>query len=107
MAAAKVLDLHQRGSNLTLEVQAFRLDKNTAIVCLPGEVFVELGLAIKYASPFRTTLVLTLCNDRPSYIPTRKAFAEGSYEVENSRVAPGTGETLVERAVALLQQLRK
>ncbi len=107
VAATKVLDLHERGSNLTLEVQAFRLDKNTVIVCLPGEVFVELGLAIKHASPFRTTLVVTLCNDRPSYIPTRKAFAEGSYEVENSRVTPGTGESLVETAVALLRQLRR
>ena len=36
-----------------LEVQAIRLDTNTAIVTLPHEVFVELGLAIKATSPFR------------------------------------------------------
>ncbi len=106
VAAVKVLDLHQRGSSLLMEVQAFRLDADTAIVCLPGEVFVELGLAIKQASPFRRTIVMSICNDRPSYVPTRKAFAEGSYEVNNSRVAPGVGERLVETALTLLRQLK-
>ena len=32
------------------------------IVCLPGENFVELGLAIKQASPFKTRLVVELSN---------------------------------------------
>jgi len=76
-----------------------------AVVALPGEIFVELGLAIKQASPFRTTLVVELANDYPSYVPTKKAFAEGSYETVNSRVQPGTGERLVETATALLKAL--
>jgi hypothetical protein len=40
----------------------------------------ELGLAIKAASPFETTLVIELTNDGLAYIPTKTAFAEGSYE---------------------------
>jgi hypothetical protein len=103
--ATKVLDLAQRGPSLPMEVQVFRLDAKTAIVCLPAEILVELGLAIKRASPFTNTLVMTICNDRPSYVPTRKAFAEGSYEVTNSRVEPGTGERLVQTALALLKSL--
>lgn len=91
---------------LACEVQVFRLADNTAIVGLPGEVFVELGLAIKTASPFEDTIVIELCNDAPGYIPTRKAFAEGSYETVNSFVAPGGGEMLVEEAVRLLKQLK-
>jgi neutral ceramidase len=105
VTAVKVLDLERRGSSLPMEVQVFRLDGDTVIVCLPGEIFVELGLAIKHASPFPRTIVLSICNDRPSYVPTRKAFAEGSYEVTNSRVVPGTGEKLVETALELLNQL--
>jgi NurA-like 5'-3' nuclease len=89
-----------------MEVQVFRLDRDTAIVCLPCEIFVELGLAIKQASPFKRTLVVEICNDRPSYVPTRKAFAEGSYEVTNARVKPGAGEMLVDAAVELLKQLK-
>ncbi len=68
-------------------------------------MFVELGLAIKKASPFETTLVIELANDGPGYIPTSKAFAEGSYETVNSRVAPGGGEQMVELATRLLNEL--
>ncbi len=104
--ACRTLDLQARGvRSIPLEVQAFRLGSDVAVVALPGEIFVELGLAIKQASPFRTTLVVELANDYPSYIPTRKAFAEGSYEIVNSRVQPGAGERLVETATALLKAL--
>ena len=76
-----------------------------AIVTLPGEIFVELGLAIKRRSPFPNTFVVELANDNCAYVPTREAFAQGAYEVENSRIAPGGGEALVEEAVKLLQAL--
>jgi neutral ceramidase len=93
------------GPTIPLEVQAFRLSDSLAIVTLPGEVFVELGLAIKRASPFETTVLVELCNDGPGYIPTQKAFAEGSYETVNSRVVPGSGEAMVALAVELLNDL--
>jgi neutral ceramidase len=93
-------------STLPLEVQAFRISDDVAIVTLPSEIFVELGLAIKAASPFKTTLVIELANDVLGYIPTKKAFAEGSYETVNSRVEPGVGEMLVETAVKLLNDLK-
>jgi hypothetical protein len=105
--AYKIVDLQrQPGKSAPIEVQAFRLDKDTAIVTLPAEIFVELGLAIKAASPFKTTLVIELTNDSLGYIPTKKAFAEGSYETVNSRVMPGTGEQLVEAASKLLKDLQ-
>jgi hypothetical protein len=50
-------------------------------------------------------MVIELANDAPGYIPTRKAFAEGSYETVNSRIQPGGGEMLVEAAVRLLREL--
>ncbi len=105
--AYKILALELRGGDtIPLEAQVFRLGDGVALVGLPGEVFVELGLAIKRDSPFRTTLVVELCNDAPGYIPTRKAFAEGSYETVNSRIEPGGGERLVETAVRLLEELK-
>lgn len=104
--AYKILDVQRRlGKSIALDVKAFRLSKDTAIVTLPAEVFVEIGLAIKAASPFKTTLVIELTNDSLGYIPTKKAFAEGSYETVNSRIVPGTGEELVEAAMKLLKAL--
>ena len=104
--AYKILALEMRpGRTVPLEVQVFRLSPDVAIVGLPGEVFVDLGLAIKRASPFATTLVIELCQDAPGYIPTKKAFAEGSYETVNSRIAPGGGEMMAEAAIRLLKEL--
>ncbi len=106
VAAVKTLDLAQRGSSVPMEVQVFRFDHDTALVCLPGEIFAALGLAIKAQSPFAQTIVMSIANDRPSYVPTEQAFKEGSYEVSNARVQPGTGEALVGTALDLLRELK-
>ena len=91
---------------LPQEVQVIRLDRDTAIVTLPHEIFVELGIAIKAASPFRTTLVVSLANDLDFYIPTRRAFEEGGYEPTTCPLQPGCGELLVQTAVRLLNELK-
>jgi hypothetical protein len=96
----------KHGGKLPQEIQAIRLDRNTAIVCLPHEVFVELGMAIKAASPFRTTIVISLANDLDFYIPTRRAFEEGHYEPTTCPLEPGCGERLVAAAVRLLNDLK-
>lgn len=93
------------GQSLPVEVTAMTLSDQVAIVFLPGEVFVDLGLAIKRNSPFKTTLVIELSNCvETMYIPTRAAYAGGSYEVTNSAVQPGSGEMLVEAALKLLRE---
>ncbi len=93
------------GDRLPVDVHAICLGTDVAIVCLPGEVFVDLGLAIKQASPFRTTLVVELSNAVETfYIPTRAAYAGGGYEVTNSTVEAGSGEILVETAIRLLRE---
>jgi sugar phosphate isomerase/epimerase len=104
--AYKILAVEmRRGETIPLEVQVFRISRDVAVVGLPGEVFVDIGLAIKHASPFPTTLVIELCQDAPGYIPTKKAFSEGSYETVNSRIAPGGGEMMLKAAVRLLKAL--
>lgn len=92
------------GETLPVDVTAIMLGHEVAIVCLPGEVFVELGLAIQHASPFRHTFVVELSNAVETiYIPHRAAYAGGGYEVTNSAVQPGSGEQLVEAALRLLR----
>lgn len=93
------------GESLPAEVMTITLGDDLAIVILPGEVFVELGLAIKQGSPYRNTMVVELSNCVETiYVPTRAAYAGGSYEVTNSMVKPGTGEMLVETALGLLRE---
>ena len=91
------------GASLQMEAQGFRLDGHGAQT-LPHEVFVELGLAIKKQSPFARTLVVSMANDLDFYVPTRQAFAEGSYEVETSSIK--LGGSLVAGAVKMLKELK-
>ncbi len=77
-----------------------------AIVGIPGELFVELGLAIKATPHFAQTFVAGYCNDLIGYIPTRAAYAEGGYEVDTARIAAGSGETIVDTARAALAAMR-
>ena len=93
------------GDSLPVDVMTVTMRSELALVFLPGEVFVELGQAIKQASPCEHTLVIELCNCvEMIYIPTRAAYAGGSYEVTNSMVKPGSGEMLVETALRLLRE---
>lgn len=93
------------GDKLPVDMTVITLGTDVAIVALPGEAFVELGLAIKQASPFRTTLVIELSNCVETiYVPTRAACAGGSYEVTNSTIMPGSGELLVQTAIELLRE---
>lgn len=106
--AYRVLDIAAReGKPMRVEVQAVALGGEVAWVGLPGEVFVELGLAIKRRSPFAHTFVVELANENIGYIPDRRSYAEGAYEVESARCAAGSGEQLVDAAVGLLDSLHQ
>lgn len=70
--------------SLELELQAIRLN-DLAIVAVPGELFVEIGLAIKARSPLPHTFVFGYSNGTYFYIPTAEAFQYGGYEVESYR----------------------
>jgi neutral ceramidase len=81
------------------------LGDRIAWVSLPGEIFVELGLAIKQDSPFPHTIIAELANGAIGYIPSRRAYAQGNYEVVSARCDEGSGEMLVDAAVKLLKEL--
>jgi hypothetical protein len=97
----------RRGKPHRVEVQAIALGNDVAWVSLPGEVFVELGLAIKKRSPFPQTFIVELANENIGYIPDRRSYAEGNYEPESARCAAGSGEKLVDVAVRLLDELHR
>jgi hypothetical protein len=76
-----------------------------ALVALPGEIFTEHGLAIKKLFPGKSVMVTELTDtDGAGYVPTRKAFDEGGYEVSCATIVPGSGEKMVEIAAGMLKQ---
>ncbi len=70
--------------SVPLEIQAVRIG-DCAIVAIPGELFTEIGLAIKAVSPFANTMVSAYSNGVYFYIPTKAAFEEGGYEINSHR----------------------
>ena len=92
------------------EIQAVAFGPETAFVFLPGELFVEYGLAIKQQSPFRHTAVIELSNGSVSgYICTPEAYRNGGYENRiryYSRLETEAGNKLAHRSLELLNRLK-
>ncbi len=76
-----------------------------AFVGLGGEVFSQIGKAIKSGSPFRHTLIFTHCNGTAGYVPTAPSYPEGGYEVQSSRFGPAAADQLARETVNLLRVL--
>ncbi|MBN1559807.1 neutral/alkaline non-lysosomal ceramidase N-terminal domain-containing protein [candidate division KSB1 bacterium] len=76
-----------------------------AFVGLGAEVLSEIGLAIKAASPFADTIIITHCNGAAGYTPPQHLYVEGGYEIESSPFASTAAEELVKHVVKLLHDL--
>ena len=97
----------RQGEERKTWVQAILLG-DIAFVAVPGEFFTHLGLEIKRRSPYRDTYVFELANDYVGYIPDARAFDRGGYQVWtglHSYLENGSGESIVDAAVGLLDQL--
>lgn len=95
------------GPRVKTIVQALKVG-NLGIATMPGEAFVELGMAVKQASPFQNTMLIELANDYRGYIPTEEAFAVGGYETwraKSSYLEQKAAPQLVKSAVAQLEKL--
>ncbi|MEM7697954.1 MAG: hypothetical protein AAF236_06075 [Verrucomicrobiota bacterium] len=101
-----ITERHTGGPVLVL-LQAFQFDAETALVALPSEVSVEIGLGIQAASPYPNTIIIQNSNDWIGYIPKRTTFEQGNYEAEVAKIEPGQGEKLEAEAISLLHELRE
>jgi hypothetical protein len=89
--------------NLPIELQGFRVGE-AAFVAIPGEVFVEIGLALKRQSP-HMTFVFGIANGYIGYVPTSEAFEVGGYEVVSSKCQPEAAAVLIDEVANLTEQL--
>ena len=84
------------------------IDAEVQVITLGDEIaWVGLGQAIKLASPYAITIVAELANSSIGYVPDRRAYPQGAYEVISSRVVAGSGEQMVEVATEMLIEHHK
>ena len=78
--ARKTVQAHEREEDfLTVSIQAIRIGE-LAIVGIPFETLVEIGLEIKDQSPFPKTMIIGLANGRHGYLPSPEQHRLGGYE---------------------------
>ena len=96
--------LGKRGQKMPLELGGLAIG-DMAFIAFPGELFTEIGRAIKQGSPFKQSYIMGLTNGENGYFPSNKSIAEGGYSVDTRRVDPPAEEIITEAAVDLLKEL--
>lgn len=88
-------------------VQAIRLGEQ-AIVSLPFEVLVEIGLEIKEKSPFEHTFTISLANGGYGYLPPPHQHELGGYEtwIGTCRFEKDSSVILTKHLLEMLEELR-
>lgn len=109
--STRMLEQLQAGTASTTVATAIQVIRagELTFVSAPGELFVELGLAIKAGCGAGNVFVCGFGNDNVGYIPTRAAYPLGGYEVNEAykyygypaALAPEAGEMLVAQAIRL------
>jgi hypothetical protein len=76
-----------------------------AFLGLGGEVFTEIGMAIKAGSPCPHTFVITHCNGAAGYLAPKEAHLQGGYEPTSSPFAPQAADIVIRESIRILQDL--
>jgi len=76
-----------------------------AFVGIGCEVLTEIGMAIKAASPYKHTFVITHCNGAAGYLAPKHLHIEGGYEINSSPFAPQAADMVIKQAVKMLHEL--
>ncbi len=83
-----------------VELDTFLIGNRWALVTIPGELFVALGLELKQRSPAEATWIVANCNAYHGYIPTLQATTEGGYgATSGTQLEVGAGERLIQQAL--------
>ena len=100
--------IYGTGGKLSTRIYALKLSKSSALVFLPGEVLVKIGLEIKSKSPFPNTIVVAYTNDYLGYVPPAEEYDKGGYEARFpvTILKKGCAEKLIEEALKALNSLK-
>lgn len=105
---------HRNGTNTSnVGILTVVINKDLALVAIPGEPFISHQIELTSKSPIKNTLILGLAYHGKGspfvvYIPTVQAVKEGGYgATECSFLAADAGEKMISEAVLSIQSLLK
>jgi hypothetical protein len=105
--AERTLHMLEMPARIDVPLQAIRIG-DLAIVTIPFETFVEMGIELKARSPFPDTFVVSLANGSYGYLPTAAHHQLGGYEtwLGTNQVEVGAAQKIVDALLQMLQQLQ-
>ena len=96
--------LEKSGSaTVPIEVQIIKIG-DFVLVTFPGELFVEIGLNIKKASPHKHTFIAAYSNGMIGYCPTDEAFEGWAYEDSLTQLGAGWQQIFEKKVAELLRR---
>ena len=87
-----------------MPVYSLTINGDTVIWAAPLELFSEIAINVRDASPFANTFYFGLTNGSLLYLPTKAAFGEGGYE---PNVSPFTDQAEADFTSGVTRYLRE
>jgi neutral ceramidase len=97
-------DFYETGPDVDVRLSLLRIG-NIVFAGISGELFTEIGMAIKEMSPFKFTHVITHCNGASGYLITDAAYAEGGYEVSVTRIMSGAEKGIISNIREMMYEI--
>jgi neutral/alkaline ceramidase-like enzyme len=93
--------------NIQLPVTTILINRSIAILCMPGEPFVEYQIAWRQRSPVRDALFFGYANGYHGYFPTIRSATLGGYGAGNPAtwVEAGAGDRMIDTGVTRLNHM--
>jgi len=107
--AREALKLAEFPDQVPVKLQVHRIGE-LSIAAIPCEVFVEIGLELKKATPFTRHFTVSLANGYNGYLPTPEHHALGGYETWRARssyLETEASVTINKRLLSMLDTLRQ
>ena len=103
-AAANKDETHK--STIPVNISVARIGDDIAFVGFSIEMLTEIGMAIKKASPFKNTFIITHSNGDSGYMPPAYLYKEGGYEVTSTEFEIGSDEKVVKQTLSMLYKIK-
>ena len=76
---------------------------NVAFIAAKPEINTVTEQQLQAASPYETTLLISMVNGGMKYMPEKEAYEQVKWEAQSAMLLPGAAEKFVETAISLLQ----
>ena len=103
---ANIINNENQKGSVPVIITVAKVGEDVAFVGFSVEMLTEIGMAIKEASPFKYTFIITHCNGDSGYLPPAHLYKEGGYEVTSSEFEIGSAEKVVKQTLTMLYGLK-